>query len=85
MINFNINHYVFVRLTERGHQVHRRSYEQLGIPAPEIKEDVDGWSRWQLWDLMSIFGASCFMGPKSPFETTIRIETDSVLTRQSND
>lgn len=64
---FNINHFVHVRLTDAG-----RNY--CAMDCREPKEDADGWSRWQLWDLMSVMGEQIYMGCKPPFETDIRIE-----------
>ena len=79
MTEFNINDTVMVRLTEYGKAKHREShekfYKQLGMnveyTAP--KEDEDGWSKWQLWDLMSEFGQHISLGGRVPFETTIRL------------
>ena len=80
MTEFNINNTVMVRLTEYGKAKHRESrekfYKQLGMnveyTAP--KEDEDGWSKWQLWELMSEFGKYISLGGRVPFETTIRLD-----------
>lgn len=82
MKNFNINDYVYVRLTDYGRGIHRRAYDRLTkerdgkIPwmykAP--KEDSEGWSKWQMWELMNVFGDFMVLGFDPPFETTIRIE-----------
>ena len=80
MIEFNINNDVWIKLTDRGRDEYLNFYSSLSersgveLPAPPIKEDEDGWSRWQLWHLMSILGSACFMGPQTPFETTIRLD-----------
>jgi hypothetical protein len=80
-LDFNINHYVHVKLTDAGRKMHRVRYEALigerlrdlyPYQAPE--EDSDGWSRWQLHDLMNTFGLHTTVGCMDlPFETTIRI------------
>lgn len=73
MAEFNINDYVEVRLMRRGREARRAYYQRLGLDMPELKEDSDGWSRWQLWQLMEEIGSACHMGPEPPFETTIRL------------
>lgn len=72
--DFNINANVWVRLTDEGRRIF--SDEQAKYPEHyrlRLEED-DGWSRWQFWELMSIFGARMFNGCNVPFETTIRLE-----------
>lgn len=64
----NINEIVFVRLTDHGKRILRESGCQY------IKTENDGWSKWQLWDLMQSFGSHIHFGNRDlPFETTIRI------------
>lgn len=82
---FNINDKVRVRLTDHGHFVHRKSHEQLvGHMRPGIRdefpyippiEDSDGWSEWQLWDLMRTFGPHIWMTGEMCFATGIQFET----------
>lgn len=81
MRELNVNHYVFVRLTDFGRQVERKNHEKLfagyppGLcPFSPKEEDPEGWSRWQLWDLMKEFGSVISMAGPVPFETTIRID-----------
>ena len=78
---FNVNHYVWVRLTDLGRFIHRRNHDILyaGSREPHAyrppTEDKDGWSKWQLWCLMGEFGADMKCGGMdNPFETTIRLE-----------
>lgn len=81
MIEFNINDNVFVKLTDLGRTELKRQHDQLnkeingvlGGYRP-IVEDKDGWSKWQLHDLMNHFGHMMYVGFEMPFETTIRIE-----------
>ena len=82
-MRFNINNYVRVRLTDRGRSIHREWYEKISKQYPPDclsyrppTEDEEGWSRWQLWDLMNIFGPSCMNGCIIPFETEIDIVED---------
>jgi hypothetical protein len=84
-MKFNINDKVRVRLTTFGRECHRRNYDDLtemfrarvpkGTPwdyRPPA-EDAEGWSEWQLWELMREFGAYLRNGVEVPFETTIDI------------
>lgn len=90
-MRFNINNEVKVRLTDAGREAHRKNYEELKtfglerLKAAEWhnytppKEDADGWSRWQLWDLMRQFGPHITHGMSTPFETEIEIlESEAV-------
>lgn len=76
---FNANHHVRVKLTDYGRQVYReimakrwgaRSAEHLATPA----EDADGWSQWQLWDLMNTYGPFVGHGLRNVFDMNIEIE-----------
>lgn len=84
MIEFNVNRYVWVQLTDEGRRIHRENHDDLeqSIPGrlPEYrapKEDDDGWSKWQLWCLMQDFGSHIRMGGPNPFNTNIRLEQQS--------
>ena len=79
--SFNINYSVYIKLTPFGiESLKRKSREfALSVNMPELAspiiEDVgEGWSKWQLWDLMNQLGEFCQMGMKAPFETTILFE-----------
>lgn len=75
--NFNINDYVWVKLTPYGKDALRKKHEELfskTYPYVPPKEDSDGWSRWQMWDLMSQLGSTIWHGGKEPFHTQIRVE-----------
>ena len=83
-IKFNLNQNVRVQLTEEGREIHRKGYEDLVKQFPNIsyeyevpKEDKDGWSKWQMWNLIQIFGSHIAMGIASPFNTTIILETEA--------
>jgi hypothetical protein len=57
-VPFNINDEVRVKLTDYGRRVLRaRHMEFYGgqLKHTPKKEDNDGWSRWQLWDLLDSF------------------------------
>lgn len=82
---FNVNEYVWVKLTEAGRAELTRQHFELQRwiesrnphaniePYYEPRGD-DGWRRFQLWDLMYRLGPLCYMGGKVPFETTIEFE-----------
>jgi hypothetical protein len=67
---FNTNDYVWVRLQKRG--LDAIAADPLEAACHAHRKNVNGWTRWQLWQLMSTLGHLCFMGPEPPFETTIR-------------
>lgn len=43
------------------------------------KEEADGWSEWQAWDLMAEFGHVLGNGRKAPFDLTIFVGSLSQL------
>ncbi len=80
MIEFNVNDYVFVKLTKAGVMELRRQFEELRHTYPlirgtfsEPKTDKDGWSKRQLHSLMYYFGHMMHPGSQIPFETDIRL------------
>lgn len=87
MVDFNVNDYVWVKLTETGIAELKRQHfelrrvieERTGKPQSNepywMPRGDNGWHRFQLWDLMNRLGTLCSMGCDPPFETTIRIET----------
>jgi len=80
-IEFNLNDEVLVKLTDRGKWILRRNYEVVpGMVklCGEYKEpdtDEEGWSKFQMHELMKEFGSS--MGAENsfnlPIETTIKL------------
>lgn len=73
----NMNDRVYVRLTDTGRGHIEKAHHELfmgKVPFAPTKEDADGWSEWQLWDLMQTLGDVCFMGGPVPFETAIRLK-----------
>lgn len=80
MMPLNLNDKVRVRLTDIGREIHRRQFDEFKQRFPAFgydysppKEDADGWSEWQLWDLMGTFGNYISLGCNVPFETTILV------------
>lgn len=90
LVDFNINNYILVKLTDIGRAELRRQHDELynrigksdsGLyirPA----EDADGWSKWQLWGLMNSLGHMCHIGFDPPFQTTIRFEVEVMTVKQ---
>lgn len=77
-VEFNLNDEVLVRLTDHGRRIHREQFNELkskypGIGEYSLKEDADGWSKWQMWVLMRDFGQHIGMGIEQPFETNVKI------------
>lgn len=78
---FNVNHRVRVKLTDYGRALHMEEHMKfwrtthllniLNYVPP--KEDAEGWSSWQLWNLMSVFGPH--IAPARPlcFEPDIQL------------
>ena len=79
-IDFNVNHIVYVKLTQIGRLELERQHEKLQQTFPNIrdhqpkKEDENGWSSWQMHKLMNTFGHLCYNGASLPFETGIQFE-----------
>lgn len=64
----NMNQRARVRLTRWGRARIQKNAQRLGVP-PIERVETDGWTEWQLWELMSEFGMDCFMGGNElPFE-----------------
>ena len=81
-ISFNANEVVWVKLTEKGHQIHKENHEALCKKIPGFppytrpKEDEQGFSIWQMWCLMSEFGEHISLGQEEPFSMEIELEVD---------
>ncbi|WP_321388692.1 hypothetical protein [uncultured Enterococcus sp.] len=72
---FNINQFVKVKLTETGIKIYQEKFLKYGGKAPELIIDDNGFSKFQMHDLMNTFGEYLFMGNiDMPFETNILIE-----------
>ena len=78
--DFNINDDICVRLTKTGKEILRKKFEilstdhgnhDLTFSLPD--EDENGYSKWQLWDLMNQLGKYCYNGYDPPFEVIIKI------------
>lgn len=79
-IKFNINNYVKVKLTEKGKKVLKKQHDELEKLCKSIgkfhepETDENGYTKFQLWDLMRTFGSYIGLGMNDLcFETTIII------------
>ena len=80
-IKFNINSFVKVKLTDAGRIELKRQHDTLRSKHPTIAKyvypiETNGWSKWQLWSLMSKLGHLIYMGGPSMFDSNIIIVTD---------
>jgi len=79
MIKFNINDYIKVKLTTVGLQELEKQHNELAEVFPSLglfvkpKIDADGYSKFQLHNLMRKFGNIISLTSPLPFETTILI------------
>lgn len=77
MAEFNINHYVSVKLTPIGEEIVRKHWAPYSKTYPTwLKPDAEGWTQFQLWELMNLFGPFLDNGCQVPFETTIRFDLE---------
>lgn len=81
-VELNLNNRVYVKLTDEGRAYLKSYIEAMNLPSEDenalykysIRADGEGWTRYQLWELMHIFGPIMNMGnPVAPFEGNIRI------------
>ena len=80
-IKFNINHSVKVKVTEYGYEVwlaHQNKFvhfsgtiKSVTIEELKAKQGEEGYTKFQLWDIMSIFVAKMTMGFENPIDTNI--------------
>lgn len=79
MVIVNLNDHVWVRLTDLGRELHREQHEALRKDVPKLgpyrepQEDAEGFTKWQLWQLMQHFGPAICLGCDPPFDLTIRL------------
>lgn len=85
-VSFNVNSYVYVKLTQKGLDILKKEHEELmsfyGALAQRDflppNTNSDGYSKFQLWSLMATFGGDCFNGCVVPFETTFLIDKEDL-------
>ena len=80
-IPFNVNDYVWVKLTPVGLKILERNFCELRRAFPNLPKqftppptDDEGYTKYQMWSLMNDFGNYMVMGGQSPFETDVILE-----------
>lgn len=71
-LRFNLNNYVYVRLTPSGEKILAKS----GISS---KKDGDGYSRFQAWEFMEIFGSAFHLGAEQPSDLDVLFRSDDIV------
>ena len=72
---FNINDTVKIRLTDSGREIYReqwRPHTEGRVPTA----DREGWSSWQLWQVLETFGGSHVALTNPPPFMEMKIEQD---------
>ena len=79
-MKFNINDNVKVKLSQAGFDILRGEHEKLRKAVPMLGEfkpptvDDDGYTQFQLWNLMEVFGKYFYMSNSNyPFQMEIEI------------
>jgi hypothetical protein len=78
-IKFNINWDVQVKLRDIGYETLLRYENRFRSPQVDLttlssiksREDENGYIKFHMWELMSIFGGKIYHDADLPFETTI--------------
>lgn len=78
----NLNYYIKVKLTEKGKEIYRYRFnkndieelEKFGIEPLEPKVDEEGYTEFQMWDFMRIFGKHFHMIGDIPCETNVLVQ-----------
>lgn len=84
-MNFNINNRVRVKLTPEGRAFHAADHAMFNmrtgknLPYNPPREDEQGWSTWQLWNLMHTFGTEVCLGGVPMFGADIVLLTDRTV------
>jgi len=81
---YNINSNVWVKLTPKGHDIYKKFWSEalkgstIENAIPVLHTDDRGWTEFQMWDLMCIFGPHLYNGCIVPFETNIKFNKDDL-------
>jgi len=69
MIEYNLNKTVYVRLNNIGKDVYKNYIQSLNSDlSTEPKVDENGYTKFQLWDLIHIFGEYIGLSLPTPFD-----------------
>lgn len=81
-IPFNANYMVKVKLTELGRQVIEDQHARLKAEYPKLRVtrglniDADGYTQFQMWDLIATFGAYVGLARPQPYSMDMLVEID---------
>ncbi len=79
---YNVNSNVWVKLTPKGRDIYKNFWKEVfkgtEHTAPELHTDDRGWTEFQMWDLMCIFGAHLYNGCEVPFQTYIKFSEKDI-------
>ena len=85
-VKHNINDSIKVRLTKEGVILYYKYYEDLcermksyGASydyMPKLKVDKEGYTEFQMWVFMEMFGQHFHLGIDGPIETTVLIKVE---------
>ena len=74
-VECNVNNRVKVKLTEDGQAIVREHYAKILGYAAGVMADEEGYTSFQVYEFMKIFGNHMSLGRKLPFDACILIET----------
>ena len=73
-IPFNLNHYVWVKLNEKGEKI-LNDFIVKGGHYDSFEVNDEGYTRFQAWEFMNIFGEAMVQdGLPTPFDMNILVE-----------
>jgi hypothetical protein len=69
MIEYNLNKTVYARLNNIGRDIYKNYIQSLNSNlSTELEVDENGFTKFQLWDLIHIFGEYINLGLPTPFD-----------------
>lgn len=69
MIEYNLNKTIYVKLNDVGKDIYKNYIQNLNSNlSTEPEVDENGYTKFQLWDLIHIFGECIGLGLQTPFD-----------------
>lgn len=69
----NLNTKTTIVLRKRGVEIYNAYHRNLGVDPLKVVSVGDRYTG-ELWDIMNIFGSSCYMGSDLPFNIDLEID-----------